>query len=537
MADVLTRIWRKHEFSLTVAILFVTVLTALLDVQHNYWHDPQTSLIDLTRQTSQLGLIALGAAIVIISGGIDLSTGSVIAFSGTVCASLLLLLSPEAMLGNTPLDYSTMGLAIGGTLLVGLLIGSLHAWLITVVGLPPFVATLGTLVGLRSLSMAIVESVTLAVIDGASSQINIKDKAFRYLATSIWIPAVLLGILALATWVLLGKTVAGRHLYALGGNEQAARLSGIQTDRLKWLAYCLNALLASLAGIIAIGEQSAAAPQTLGRGAELNAIAAAVVGGCSLQGGIGTVPGTLLGALFLRVVIDGVAKIIKTGAHIYEGFIVGVLVVFAVTFTRGSDTSRQRPALFSGWLGLVTILNLTFLAGTMMALVGTKLVAGQTQMSSAWLAALTGLSTMALLLIVRMHRTTNAKRRLGVAWAVATIAIFIGSDRAYPGWQRRVVVSTAASLGGRVFENEQGIVVDLNGSRCNDAVLRKLAPRLKYFENFRELRLQKTDVTDDGLKPLEKLTQLRRLDAAESKVTRAGTARLKRVLSDLDSVP
>ena len=537
MSEAWARFWRRHEASLLVAIGVVIVLTTLLDAQHNYWRDPQASLIDLTRQTTQLGLISLGAAIVIISGGIDLSTGSVIAFSGTVCASLLLLLSPEAMLGNQQLDVTTMGLAISGTLVVGLLIGSLHAWLITVVGLPPFVATLGTLVGLRSLSMAIIENVTLSVIGGASSQININDRGFRYLAQSIWIPAVLLAVLALATWLLLAKTVTGRHLYALGGNEQAARLSGIQTDRLKWLAYCLSSVLASLAGVLAICDQSAAVPQTLGRGAELNAIAAAVVGGCSLQGGIGTVPGTLLGALFLRVVIDGVAKIIKTGAHIYEGFIVGVLVVFAVTFTRGVDASRRKQPLFTGGLGLVTILNLTFLSGTMMALIGTKLVAGHTQLDATWLASLIGLSTCLLLLIVRWDGSQIAKRRLGAAWVIVTIASIIGCDLAYPGWQRRAAVSTATSLGGKVFENEQGIVFDLTGSRCNDASMRHLSPRLKYFAHLHELSLQQTAVTDDGLKSLEKLTHLKRLDTTGSKITPGALARLKRTLSNLETVP
>ena len=93
----------------------------------------------------------------------------------------------------------------------------------------------------------------------------------------------------------MSRTVVGRHLHALGGNEQAARLSGIPTDRLKWLAYCLSAVLSSVAGILYISDSDAANPQTLGRGYELNAIAAAVVGGCSLQGGVGTIPGTVLG--------------------------------------------------------------------------------------------------------------------------------------------------------------------------------------------------------------------------------------------------
>ena len=98
----------------------------------------------------------------------------------------------------------------------------------------------------------------------------------------------------------MSRTVTGRRLYALGGNETATRLSGIRTERLKWLAYCLSAMCSSIAGILYVGEQSVADPQSLGRGYELNAIAAAVVGGCSLQGGIGTIPGVMLGCLFLR---------------------------------------------------------------------------------------------------------------------------------------------------------------------------------------------------------------------------------------------
>src|SRR5207253_2675951 len=165
------------------------------------------------------------------------------------------------------------------------------------------------------------------------------------------IPVVLFALLAALTWLLMSRTVVGRHLHALGGNEQAARLSGIQTDRLKWLAYCLGASFSCIAGILYIAEQSVADPQTLGRGYELNAIAAAVVGGCSLQGGIGTIPGTVLGALFLRIVIDGVAKIIKTGADVYEGLIVGIVVVFAVAFTQLRQAGRRGKPFFTGALG------------------------------------------------------------------------------------------------------------------------------------------------------------------------------------------
>jgi ribose/xylose/arabinose/galactoside ABC-type transport system permease subunit len=366
------RALQSTESGLLLAIVAVVVLTTVLDSQHTYYTYPRPSAVDILRQTSLLGVFTLGTAIVIISGGIDLSSGSVIAFSGTICATIMLLLAPEEMKNATPIGMTTIVVAIAGTLVVGLLIGSLHAWLITVVNLPPFVATLATLVGLRSLGRAIVENVTSAVLSGKSTQIQIFDERFRYLATSVWIPAVLFLVLALATWLLMSRSVIGRHLHALGGNEQAARLSGIRTDQLKWLAYCISALLASIAGLLFIGEESVSDPQRQGRGYELNAIAAAVVGGCSLQGGVGTIPGAVLGALFLRIVIDGVAKIIKTGADVYEGLIVGGVVVVAVAFTQIRVAKRSGGRFFSGPLGLVNVVTLSILMGLLAMLFAAK---------------------------------------------------------------------------------------------------------------------------------------------------------------------
>ncbi|HEY4261991.1 MAG TPA: hypothetical protein VGM98_17610, partial [Schlesneria sp.] len=170
------RFWRRHEFALLAAVFVVLVLTTVFDKNHNYFTQWRLSTIDLSRQTALLSLYALGAAVVIIAGGIDLSTGSVVAFSGTICATLMLLMAPEAVEQSKPIGSGVIATAILGTLLVGVLIGSLHAWLITEVGLPPFVATLGTLVGLRSLSRAIIESVTAAVSGGAKTQINIADR-------------------------------------------------------------------------------------------------------------------------------------------------------------------------------------------------------------------------------------------------------------------------------------------------------------------------------------------------------------------------
>jgi ribose/xylose/arabinose/galactoside ABC-type transport system permease subunit len=375
------------EGGLLLAIVVVLVLTTLADARHTYWFNYPPSAVDLVRQTALLGIFALGAALVIIAGGIDLSSGSVIAFSGTICATLMVLLAPEAM-ENPKLSVPLWVIVVSilGTLVVGLLIGSLHAWLITVVGLPPFVATLATLVGLRSVGRALVEFITFEMLSThqRSSQIQIFDERFRDLTKSVWIQALLCLLLTIACWVLMTRTVLGRHLHALGGNEQAARLSGIRTDGLKWLAYCLSAVLASLAGILYIGEQAVADPQTLGRGYELNAIAAAVVGGCSLQGGVGTIPGVMLGTLFLRVVIDGVSKIIKSGADIYEGLIVGGVVVVAVAFNELRQTRRTGRRFFPGLLGLVTTVNFALFAGTLAALLGLKME---------WLASRLGLGS------------------------------------------------------------------------------------------------------------------------------------------------
>ena len=157
----------RNELGLALAVFGVVLLTVVFDAERNYLKDPWSSAQDILRQTSFLGIIAIGSAVVIISGGIDLSVGSVIAFSGTICATIMLVLKPDMYQGE-PVGTGVIIAAVAGTLVIGFLIGSLHAWLITVVGLPPFVATLASLVGLRSLGRAVVENVTANVLDGRS---------------------------------------------------------------------------------------------------------------------------------------------------------------------------------------------------------------------------------------------------------------------------------------------------------------------------------------------------------------------------------
>ena len=359
---------RPGEWTLVLAIVVAIAVTAAVDANHSYFFRPLESLRDIARNTALLGIFALGATVVIIAGGIDLSAGSMIALSGTICATTMLALSPQAMMAFKPVGPAVVAAAMAASLLAGFLVGTLHTWLITAIRLPPFIATLATLVGLRSLARALCEGSTAALTPTKSALINVADPVFKTIRDNVWIPVAVFGVLALVTWLILTRTVLGRHLHALGGNEQAARLAGIRTENVKWFAYCYGAMTAALAGLFYVANESVAAPVNQGRGHELNAIAAAVVGGCSLTGGVGTVPGTVLGTIFLRVVIDAVSKIIKTGADVYEGLIVGVVVVIAVTFSQFGQMGRHGRRLLPGALGLCVIPTLALLCGGVAAL-------------------------------------------------------------------------------------------------------------------------------------------------------------------------
>jgi len=347
---------KANELALLIALAAVVLFTVLMDRNHTYYYEPQLSLEMNCRRIAPLGIVALGAAVVIIAGGIDLSAGAVIAFSSTICGLLMMGMAPEAFEADRSVGAGVLTVVVLSTVVVGLLIGTLHAWMITTLRLPPFVVTLGSLVGLRSVARALLFFVI------KSEDRSFTQPFFKLLKDRVEIPMIVMVVAAIATWIILQRTVLGRHLYALGGNEQAARLSGIRTENVKWFAYCFSAVTASIAGLFFLPESSLK-PGTVAAGYELNAIAAAVVGGCSLQGGIGTVQGTLLGAIFLRAVIDSVAKVVKASSDVYEGMIVGTIVVLAVTFSQIREIRMSGRRLFDGALGLCAIPAMVVLAG------------------------------------------------------------------------------------------------------------------------------------------------------------------------------
>lgn len=376
---------RKHrnEFGLIVAILLVFIVTAAVSDTYHSAIGLQLTGKAIARDTALVGIFALGAAVVIISGGIDLSSGSVIALSGTLFFSFIILLAPDDQATRWASDPNrhfpdTDNLAIwipatalALTLVAGFVIGSFHAWLITVIRLPPFVATLASLVGLRSLARLLIQDITELRFGQRQSTVTIADETLTSIGQeNWWVPCLIWILLSLGVWVLLSKMVIGRHIHAMGGNEQAAILSGIRTEKLKWFAYCLGSMTASLAGILYACYIGTCSPSTDGMGYELNAIAAAVVGGCGLMGGVGTVGGVVLGTLFLRLVIDSVAKLFKSQPDLVEGLIVGILVVLAVAFNelRGAGSKKH---FFPGLLGWFNVFILSGLMGVIISVTST----------------------------------------------------------------------------------------------------------------------------------------------------------------------
>ncbi len=230
--------------------------------------------------------------------------------------------SPEVSPANIPIGGVVAAVVLA--LLLGLAIGVLHAFLINSFRLPPFIATLASLAGLRSLARILSEN----------RAISLSDPKFRYPGNQYEITVLLFFLVAAILSIVMGRTVLGRHLYALGGNESAARLSGLPNQRLKTIAYATSGLLAAVGGLLLFGFSGSAGP-AMGETYELYAITAAVVGGCSLAGGVGSIRGTVLGLILIQVVIKGTGLVVEQiDPSQVQGLVLGIVVVLAVGFNQ-----------------------------------------------------------------------------------------------------------------------------------------------------------------------------------------------------------
>jgi ribose/xylose/arabinose/galactoside ABC-type transport system permease subunit len=330
-SDLLSRLrtsLSSPDWGLVAGILAVLVLIYFLDQDRAFFQ--KYSLQTLLHRTALFGVLALGAAVVIIAGGIDLSTGAVVALASVFSAKLLTQWLRTDSVSAGPPSTGVVALAIGLTLLLGLAIGLMHAVMINKLRLPPFIATLATMAGLRSLATILCQNRT----------INVPFDSYRVLGSNPWVTLSLFVAVAVVMTVVMGSTVLGRHLFALGGNETAARLSGLRTERLKAVAYGLSGTLSALGGILFTG-QSGQADSRLGVTYELTAITAAVVGGCSLAGGVGSIRGTVLGLLLIQIVIKGTGIVVRgVDSTQIEGLVLGTVVVLAVAFNQRFRGSR-----------------------------------------------------------------------------------------------------------------------------------------------------------------------------------------------------
>ncbi|MCE5256492.1 MAG: ABC transporter permease [Spirochaetaceae bacterium] len=313
------------------AIFFILIVMILaLSLLSPYFLTGQ-NLINVLITESGRGILALGVAFAIMSKGIDLSVGSVVSLVSVIVASMVQESSYTARIfPNMPYVPALVAILVG--LVAGTLVGVINGSLIAYTGIPPFIATLGTQIIARGIALIITNAYPVPMLRQDFKQIgqgNIGP-----------IPNVVIvfAAIALIAYILLNHTKFGKNVYAIGGNVNAARTSGIKVEKNVVAIYAFSAFCASLAGVL-ITARAASGIATLGNGYETDAIAAATIGGTSHAGGIGTVPGILAGILILGILNNG---LLLLGISPYlQQVIKGVIIIVAVVFDMRKNAKRR----------------------------------------------------------------------------------------------------------------------------------------------------------------------------------------------------
>lgn len=299
--------WLLEQKSLIALIVLIVVVSFL---SPNFF--TLNNMFNILQQTSVNAIIAVGMTLVILTSGIDLSVGSVLALTGAVAASIV------------GLEVNVF-VAVAGALLLGAVIGGVSGVIVAKGKVQAFIATLVMMLMLRG--------TTLVYSEGSPINLGFNESAEAFewfgIGTPLGVPAPIwiMALVFIAAWYLLNHTRLGRYIYALGGNEAATRLSGISVDRVKIIVYALCGMLTALAGVIEVGRLSSAQP-TAGLGYELDAIAAVVLGGTSLAGGKGRITGTLIGALILGF-LSNALNLLGVSAY-FQMIVKGAVILLAV---------------------------------------------------------------------------------------------------------------------------------------------------------------------------------------------------------------
>lgn len=289
-----------------------------------------SNLINVLRQMSQTGIAAAGQAIVIILAGIDLSVGSVLALAG-VTAAVLASTSIVAPSGAMGLHWLP---ALGAAVAVGALVGLVNGVMITRFRITPIIATLAMLTIVRG--VVFIWTGSIPVYSGLPSEFGSVGRGY---VGPIPIPVILTVAVYLVLWVVLNRTVMGRYFYSIGGNQEAARLSGVPVKRYITIGYVISGVCAAIAGIIVLGRLNSAQPLA-GQGFELDVIAAVALAGVSLRGGRGSLGKVFLGALIIAMLANGL--VLMNISPNVQLIIRGVVLASAVAFDMWSERRKAR---------------------------------------------------------------------------------------------------------------------------------------------------------------------------------------------------
>lgn len=299
------------------------------------------NIILMSKHVVLYALLGIGMTFVIVTGGIDLSVGSIVGLAGMIAGGLIyegLVLNP---LGVT--IYFSIPIVILITLIFGTLMGGVNGFLITKFNVPPFIATLGLLYVARGLALLRSDGSTYPSLSGNPENGNtgfalLGSGTILGLPISIWV-MILFGVIAV---YIFRKTPLGWHILAVGGNEKAASISGVRVNRVKYIVYMISGLCAAMVGLIVASQLGAAHPAT-GESWELNAIAATVLGGTSLAGGRGSIGGTIMGAFVITVLNDGM--VMMGISEFWQMVITGGVIVLAVIVDQLQGRIQHKLAL------------------------------------------------------------------------------------------------------------------------------------------------------------------------------------------------
>ena len=308
----LQNILGSQPFWVAIALLLICLVMSWLQPAAFATID---NFFNITRNFAFIGIMALGMTAVILTGGIDLSVGSIMGVVGVVCGLIL-------QAGQH------WALAVIGGLLTGALAGAVNGSLIAYVGLPPFVVTLGMLSIARSLAIVLSQNKMIYEFGPyGDTFVNIGGGEILGIANPVW----MLVVLTLGFAFIFNFTAWGRYLYAIGGNENAARMTGVPVDRIKLQAYIVSGLMAALSSVMIVGWQGSAI-NALGQGYELRVIASTVIGGANLMGGEGGAFGAFIGAALIEVIRN---SLLMAGVDSnWQGTFVGVFIILAVLLER-----------------------------------------------------------------------------------------------------------------------------------------------------------------------------------------------------------